>query len=88
MQMEYYLKMNLAGFLRLFVKGNNFSDEMIVHFKSDASNNYGVGDAQKWPSMYENATEAWTVSADNINLTINSIAPPTGRRTCFSTDVL
>jgi hypothetical protein len=59
----------------LKVAGNGFSDELIVHFKENALNTFGIADAEKWASMYETATEAWTVSTDNFNLTVNSLEP-------------
>jgi hypothetical protein len=72
---DILLKNELAGLLRMKVTGNGFSDELIVHFKENASNSFGIGDAEKWMSMYENATEAWTVTPDNFKLTTNSLAP-------------
>ncbi len=69
------LKDEPANLLRLFAKGNDFSDESIVAFRENASSGYGIGDTDKWPSMYEMSTEAWTVSSDNIDLAINTLEP-------------
>jgi len=69
------LKEDPANVLRLYVKGNDFSDETVILFKSGGTYNYGFGDSEKWPSMYEEATEAWTVSSDNKNLAINNLEP-------------
>jgi hypothetical protein len=71
---DILLKNEKSGLLKIRTSGNGFSDELIVHFREDAENSYGTGDAEKWLSMYENATQAWTVSSDNINLTINSLS--------------
>lgn len=69
------LKEEHVGLLRMKVSGNGFSDDIIVYFRENASNSFGVADAEKWESMYENATELWTVSEDNYNLTTNTMAP-------------
>lgn len=69
------LKDGQANLLRLFSSGNGFKDESLVLFKSNGTSEYGYGDSEKWPSMYENATEAWTVSNDGKNLAINTLAP-------------
>jgi hypothetical protein len=71
------LKNEPIDVLRLYVNGNSFSDESIIHFQSNGSSNYGTGDSEKWPSMYENATEAWTLSTDNMKLAINTLEPLT-----------
>lgn len=69
------LKDGQANMLRLFTSGNNFKDESLVLFKTNGAPEYGFGDSEKWPSMYETATEAWTVSTDGKNLAINTLAP-------------
>jgi hypothetical protein len=69
------LKEEPANLLRLFTRGNEFSDENIVAFKETATSGYGYCDAEKWPSMYDNATESWTMSSDNVELAINTLAP-------------
>lgn len=69
------LKDALSDLLRIKVKGNNFSDELIVRFSEGATNQFDQYDAEKWPSMYEDATEAWTVANDNSLLTINTMEP-------------
>jgi hypothetical protein len=71
------LKSEPVDVLRLYVKGNSFSDESIIHFQANGASTYGFADSEKWPSMYENATEAWTVSSDNMNLAINTLEPLT-----------
>jgi hypothetical protein len=68
------LKDEQANLLRLYVRGNNFKDEALVLFKENGSSSYGFGDSEKWPSMYENATQAWTVTADGKNVAINTQA--------------
>ncbi len=69
------LKEDPADLLRIYTRGNNFSDESIIAFRDFGNSGYGLGDSEKWPSMYENATESWTVSADGKNLAINTLAP-------------
>jgi hypothetical protein len=71
------LKNEPVDVLRLYVTGNSFSDESIIHFQANGASTYGFGDSEKWPSMYENATEAWTLSSDNMNLAINTLGPLT-----------
>lgn len=72
---EVLLKNNQLYKLRLSASGNGFKDEFVVHFSEAGSDSYGPGDSDKWPSMYGNATEAWTVSPDNVNLTIQTLSP-------------
>jgi hypothetical protein len=69
------LKSEPTDVLRLYVRGNDFSDESVIHFQNNGASTYGFGDSDKWPSMYENATESWTVSSDDINLAINTLEP-------------
>jgi hypothetical protein len=69
------LKSDPANILRLFVRGNNFSDESVILFKTIGSGNFGSEDSPKWPSMYAEATESWTVTSDNQNVAINTLAP-------------
>jgi len=69
------LKDDPANFLRIKAIGNEFSDELIVDFREEASSTFGRYDAEKWSSMYEEATEAWTYSTDNVALTINTLEP-------------
>jgi len=61
------------NFLRLKAKGNGFSDELIVRFADEGSSTKDMYDAEKWSSMYDESTEAWTVAIDNSQLTINTL---------------
>jgi len=69
------LKESQKDLLRLKVIGNGFSDELIVHFNEEATNHFDSFDAEKWSSMYPEATEAWTIAEDNSLLTINTLIP-------------
>jgi len=61
--------------LVLHAEGNYSRDEMIVHFMKETSNNFVESeDLYKWPSMADNATEAW-MTVDGIDITLNRPAP-------------
>jgi hypothetical protein len=76
-----FVKDMYANQLRLDASGNGFGDAAFVYFKEGASAEYDiVNDAVKWASMFEDATQISTVSADMVDLTMNSI-PPLGNST-------
>lgn len=71
-----FLKDGLSNLLKIRAEGNNFADELIIYFKEGATYNYEWEiEAEKWYSMIEEATEIWTVSADNMILSQNALPP-------------
>lgn len=69
-----FLKSDPANFLRIVASGNMTKDEIIVRFRDNATSGYDVKlDADKWMSMYEGATQIYTVTPDQAYLTINAL---------------
>jgi hypothetical protein len=59
--------------LTLEAAGNTFKEYTHIHFMEDATYNYDVlYDAHKWASVFDNATEISTLSADLQALCMNS----------------
>jgi hypothetical protein len=71
-----FYKESYANRLVVTGTGNDFGDQLIVHFIDGASPEYAINeDAEKWSSAFEEATQIWTVSSDQANLTINGLPP-------------
>lgn len=69
-----FLKSDPSNFLRLTASGNLTKDELIIRFLETATAGYDIKkDADKWGSMYEEATEINTVTVDQYLLTVNAL---------------
>jgi hypothetical protein len=69
-----FLKTVPANTLRMLASGNNTQEELIINFRSTSTSGFDYRkDLEKWPSMYEEATQINTVSADQYLLTVNSL---------------
>jgi hypothetical protein len=67
------VKSDVPYLLTLEAAGNNFKDYTHVQFRDMATNNYDVMyDAHKWASIFPEATEISTLSADMEYLTMNA----------------
>ncbi|NQT76481.1 MAG: T9SS type A sorting domain-containing protein [Bacteroidetes bacterium] len=72
---EDYLKDEFPNLLRVYTEGGNeTSDEIYVRFKEGVTAAYDVNhDGEYWPSAYgEFATAMYTVSSDDVNLSIDA----------------
>ncbi len=66
-------KLDENPYLKFGVTGNNYKDEFIINVNSSATNNFeGQYDATKMMGS-EDAPQVYSLSADNLNLSINSI---------------
>ncbi len=66
----------LPNMLTMNVSGGDmgYSDELIVRFTEDATNGYDVNlDAEKWNSMYDDATMIRSIAEDGSELAINAL---------------
>ena len=64
--------------LRIVAEGNTFKDELIINFVEGATPDFdNVLEAEKWSSYFNDATEIYSLSKDDIKLSINSL-PPVG----------
>jgi hypothetical protein len=69
-----FLKSEILYSLRLKAAGNYTNEELIIKFRNNATEGFDeYKDIEKWFSMYEEATQIYTVASDQTMLIVNAL---------------
>jgi hypothetical protein len=69
-----FVKDYYANQLRISMNGFDYGDAAFIHFKENATPGHDYTmDADKWFSIFDEATQVWTISSDMSALTMNAM---------------